>query len=219
MIKHMNQLRFNFRFYLIIGLLGAIIVGIGEYLLHFDPNGPAGEIGMLLHVPLDRARTGHFFSLAGIPFYFAGYYGLLKLFRNSHELYAKCLFVFGVLSFIYGAIWISSRYLAAVVLQGTLDTQLYPVFLSTYEENYQVLVWALRILVLLVSLFYVLSILKNNVGLPKWLAVLNPIVLLGIIMSSLYWFKPLGVQIAPIAMNVTHFIFFGLIILFHPKNI
>ena len=55
-------------------------------------------------------------------------------------------------------------------------------------------------------------ILKNKIGLPKWLAILNPIVLLIIIISSLVWFKPLGVHIAPIAMNVTHFIFFGLIL-------
>jgi len=54
--------------------------------------------------------------------------------------------------------------------------------------------------------------LKNKQGLPKWLAFFNPIVLLLIIISSLFWFKSLGVQIAPVAMNVTHFIFFGVLL-------
>ena len=107
---------------------------------------------------------------------------------------------------------------AAVVLQNTLNTPFYEIFFSSYEDNYQVLVWALRILILLVSLFYVLSILKNQIGLPKWLAALNPIVLLGIIISSLFWFKPLGVQIAPIAMNVTHFMFFSLLLIYSRRN-
>jgi len=34
-----------------------------------------------------------------------------------------------------------------------------------------------------------------------------------IIISSLNWFPALGVHIAPIAMNVTHFIFFGIVLL------
>jgi len=215
----MMKLRFNAHFYLVLGILASAMVGIGEYLLHFNPSGPEGEIEMLLHIPLSRARIGHFFTLAGIPFYYAGYYGLLKLFKTSHELYAKLLFVSGILSFTFGGIWISTRYFAAVVLQKTVESPLYPIFLSSYDENYQVLVWALRILVLLVSLFYILSVLKNQIDLPKWLAFVNPIVLLIVVISSLFWFKPLGVHIAPIAMNVTHFIFFGLLITYSKSEL
>ena len=202
------------RFYITLGIIGSIIVGIGEYLLHFHPLGPKGEIEMLLHVPLARAKIGHFIALFGIPFYFAGYYGLLKLFRSSHELYAKLLFISGMLSFIFGGIWISSRYYGAVTLQITLNTDFYETFFSAYSEGYQVLVWALRILIILVSLFYVLSIIKNKIGIPKKLAIVNPISLLILVISSLAWFKPLGVHIAPIAMNVTPLIFFSLIIIY-----
>jgi len=215
----LSKLKLDYRFYLLAGVFGAIIVGIGEYLLHFNPSGPAGEIDMLLNVPLHRAKIGHFFSIAGVPFYFAGYYGLLKLFKNSHELFAKCLFIFGVLSFTVGGVWISSRYFGAVVLQKTLDSPHYNYFFSQYEENYQILVWSLRVLVAFVSLFYVLSILKNKMGIPKWIAFFNPIVLLALIISTLFWLKPLGVHIAPIAMNTTHFIFFILLLNYSKKNI
>lgn len=200
------------RTYLYVGLIGSIIVGIGEYLLHFNPNGPDGEINILLHIPLWRAHIGHFFALIGTPFYFAGYYGLLKLFRSSHELYAKSLFIFGFFSFLYGGIWISSRYFAAVILQKTQGLPFYELFYDVYEDNYQILVWALRVFIIFVSIFYVLCIFKDKTGLPKKLAFFNPLLLLAITISSLWWFKPLGIQIAPIAMNITHFIFFGALI-------
>jgi hypothetical protein len=212
------KLKLDYRFYILAGVFGSMLVGAGEYLLHFSPAGPAGEIDMLLNVPLASARVGHFLSIIGIPFYFAGYYGLLKLFKTSNQLFAKCLFIFGTLSFTVGGVWISSRYLGAVILQKTLNTPSYDYFFLEYEQNYQVLVWALRVLVALVSLFYILSILKNQIGIPKWMAFFNPIVLLGLVISTLFWAKPLGVHIAPIAMNTTHFIFFLLLLKFSNGN-
>ncbi len=202
---------------LFIGILASIIVGVAEYLLHFSPEGPGGEISMLEHVPLERASIGHFLAVFGTPLYFAGYYGLKKLFTPTNPLLAKLILIAGVFSFFVGGVWISSRYFAAEVLQKSTGTADYSFYLQSYEEHYQVLVWALRILVALISILYVLLILKNKEDLPKWLAIFNPIVLLILVISSLFWFRPLGIHIAPIAMNVTHFIFFGLI-LFQIKN-
>ena len=202
---------------IIAGILGSLLVGIGEYLLHFLPGGPGGEVTMLEHVPLARASKGHFFAVFAAPLYFAGYYGLREFFKKTSGTLANILLILGVLAFFIGGIWISSRYFGAVVLQRSQGTADYAYYLQSYEDHYQVLVWALRIIIALLSVVYVMLILKNKQGLPKWLAIFNPIVLLIIIISSLVWFKPLGVQIAPIAMNVTHFIFFGLI-LFQLKN-
>ncbi len=195
-----------------IGLLGSILVGIGEYLLHFHPDGPSGEISMLEHVPLSRASKGHFFALFGTPLYLAGYYGLKELFKKSSLTLANALLILGTLAFFIGGIWISSRYFGAAVLQRSHETVDYAFYLQSYENHYQVLVWALRIIVAALSIVYIMLILKNKQGLPKWLAFFNPIVLLIIVISSLFWFKPLGIHIAPIAMNVTHFIFFGIML-------
>lgn len=201
----------NIKCLIALGILASILVGIGEYLLHFLPDGPPGEVSMLEHVPLDRASRGHFFSIFGAPLYFAGYYGLKEFFKKSNTTLANLLLVLGVLAFFFGGIWIASRYFGAEVLQRTLGTPDHAFFLQSYENHYQILVWVLRIIVASISVVYVLLILKNKQGLPKWLAFFNPIALLIIIISSLFWFKPLGVQIAPIAMNVTHFIFFGVL--------
>jgi len=204
---------------LIIGIIASVIVGVGEYLLHYLPAGPGGEISMLQDVPLARASKGHFLVVFGAPLYFAGYYGLKNIFKTTSPLLARLLFIAGVLSFSVGGVWVASRYFAAEVLQRSVGTADHSFYLQSYEDHYQVLVWALRFLVAAVSVLYVILILKNNQGLPKWLAVFNPIVLLIIVISSLFWFKPLGNHMAPIAMNVTHFIFFGLILLQHNKSL
>ncbi len=203
---------------LLIGILGSIIVGLGEYLLHYLPAGPGGEIDMLLEVPLDRASKGHFLVVFGAPLYFAGYYGLKNIFKTTSPLLSRLLLIAGVLSFSVGGVWVSSRYFAAEVLQRSTGTADYEFYLQSYEDHYQVLVWALRFLVAAVSLLYVILILKNKQGLPKWLAIFNPIILLILVISSLYWFKLLGNHIAPIAMNVTHFIFFGLVLIHLNKS-
>ena len=197
---------------LVIGIIASVLVGIGEYLLHYLPTGPGGEISMLLDVPLGRASKGHFFVVFGAPLYFAGYYGLKNIFKETSPLSARLLFIAGVLSFSVGGVWVSSRYFAAEVLQRSLGTSDHAFYLQSYEEHYQVLVWALRVLVASVSVLYVMLILKNKQGLPKWLAIFNPIILLIIVISSLVWFEALGNHIAPIAMNVSHFIFFGLVL-------
>ena len=128
------------------------------------------------------------------------------------------MFILGILAFWIGGVWISSRYFGAEVLQRTKGTADHEFFLQSYKDHYQILVWALRIIVAALSVVYVWLILTNKQGLPKWLAILNPIVLLIIVISSLVWLPPLGVHIAPIAMNVTHFFFFGLMLLFFNRS-
>ena len=167
---------------------------------------------MLYDVPLKRASKGHFFAVYAAPFYFAGYYGLMRFFKKSNQFLATLLFVLGVLSFAYGSVYVSSRYFAAEVLQRSMNTADFEFYLASYEKHYQSTVWALRILILSVSVVYGILVAKNTIGMPKWLAIFNPIVLLILIISTLAWAKPIGVYIAPIAMNATHFIFFGIIL-------
>lgn len=202
-------MKLNNKYLLFIGIIASIIVGVGEYLLHYLPQGPGGEITMLLNVPLHRASKGHFLVVFGAPLYFAGYYGLKNIFKSTNAILSKLLFIAGMLSFSIGGVWVSSRYFAAVVLQKSNNTTTYDYFLQAYQQHYQILVWVLRFLVTFISVIYVILIIKNKQGLPKWLALFNPIVILMIVISMLFFFKPLGNHIAPIAMNLTHFIFFG----------
>lgn len=203
----------SIRIFLFIGLLAAIIVGVGEYMLHFLPGGPGGEVSMLEDVPLKRAGIGHFFVVFGAPLYYAGYYGLMKFFYKTNSLLAGMLFVTGVLSLSVGGVWVSSRYFAAEVLQRSAGTPDHAFYLQSYEDHYQILVWALRVLIAVVSIIYSILVFRNKQGVPKWLAIFNPIVLLILIFSTLLWCNGLGIHIAPIAMNVAHFIFFSIILI------
>ena len=181
-----------------IGLLASVFVGIGEFLLHYLPEGPEGEISMLYDVPIKRASKGHFFAVYAAPFYFAGYYGLMRFFKKSNQFLATLLFILGVLSFAYGSIYVSSRYFAAEVLQRSMNTADFEFYLASYEKHYQSTVWALRILILSVSIVYGILVAKNTIGMPKWLAIFNPIVLLILIISTIAWAKPIG------AVSYTH---------------
>jgi len=117
----------------------------------------------------------------------------------------------GLLAFFFGGIWISSRFMAAQVLQTSANTLDYQTYLEAYEYHYQVLVWLLRALILAISATYVVLIFKKA-EFPNWLAIVNPVILLMLVISTLVWLKPLGIHIAPVAMNTTHFIFFGVIL-------
>ena len=45
---------------LLLGILGSVLIGISEHLLHFSPERPRGEVRMLEHVPLKRITLNIF---------------------------------------------------------------------------------------------------------------------------------------------------------------
>ncbi len=210
--------RISNQVFIILGILGAVFVGTAEWLLHFLPEGPGGEIDMLNHVPLERASRGHFIAVYLAPLYFAGYYGVMRIFKSSGYWLSRTILVLGIYSFSIGAIWISSRYFGALAFQTSMGSGNYELYITEYERHYQTIVWSLRISVILISLCYVLLILQNKIGWPKWMAIFNPAVLLAIIISSLFWLKPVGIHLAPIAMNAAHLIFFSLILYQYQKS-
>lgn len=209
--------RFNIQLLLLLGIIGAVLVGIGEWMLHYLPEGPGGEVSMLFEVPLARASKGHFLAIYAAPLYFAGYYGVMRIFSDTSYWLSRVLMVIGIYAFAVGGIWISSRYFGAAVFQTTTAPDALAFFSTSYDDHYQSIIWVLRISIALISIIYVYLIWTNKLGLPKWLAAFNPILLLVVVISSLVWFKPLGVHLAPAAMNVTHFVFFGMLLLQYKK--
>lgn len=61
----------------IIGIAAAILVGTGEFMLHFSPAGDYADEGnyvYLLNVPEWRITWGHFLAMFGAPWYLIGYW-------------------------------------------------------------------------------------------------------------------------------------------------
>lgn len=197
-----------------LGLLASILVGLGEYFLHYSPqileNGKNYEFFQF--VPLHKLTIGHFLAVIGLPFYFAGYIHIYRMLKSGNETLARIVLAIGFIAFAVGGIWIGSRASIGniVHLKDSMDTVNYQNLLDHYTNHTEILVKALRIIIAALSIVFSITILKGATYYKKWMAIFNPIfilillVLLGKLMPSI------GKHILPILMNVTHLILFGL---------
>jgi len=197
-----------------LGLIAAVLVGLGEYFLHYSPNilGHSKEYDFFKFVPLDSITIGHFFAVIGLPFYFAGYLHIYRMLKSGNETLARVVLAVGFVAFAVGGIWIGSRASIGniVHLKSSMNTSVYNTILTHYTNHMEVLVQALRIIIALLSIAFVIAILKEGTYYKKWMVIFNPIVILLLIFSTLFWAENLAKHLVPIAMNVTHFILFGL---------
>jgi len=196
-----------------LGLLGAIIVGIGEFYLHYSPEllEAEGDFGFFKTVPYNHLIKGHFISVFGVPFYFAGYYHIYHMLGGKQNKLALPTFLLGVLAFTIGGFWITSRafFGTIVQLQPDIEAATYQTILDNYALISESLVQVLRVLVLLISVVFITAILKGNTHYQKWMALFNPILLLLLVFALFFTLPSIGKYLGPIAMNVAHFFMFG----------
>jgi len=115
----------------ILGFIGAIGVGVGEFLLHYSPNGigyDGNNLEFFNQIPLSRLTLGHFVAVSFVPFYIAGYYHLYLVFKQHNPKIAMGIFSLGIIAFMIGGMWISSRaqlgYLVHKIAEFPNDTAL-----------------------------------------------------------------------------------------------
>jgi hypothetical protein len=200
----------------ILGLIGAIGVGVGEFLLHYSPNGigyDGNNFEFFNQISLHKLTLGHFIAVSFVPFYIAGYYHLYLIFKKKNPNIAMAIFALGIIAFMMGGMWISSRaqlgYLVHKIAAYPNDKVLQSL-IEVYKTHAEILVKSLRIWIAAISILFVIPILKSETIYPKWMAIFNPIVIL-LLVLVIYKIAPsIGYIIGPIAMNVVHFIVFGL---------
>ncbi|NCP21644.1 MAG: hypothetical protein CO023_05030 [Flavobacteriales bacterium CG_4_9_14_0_2_um_filter_35_242] len=207
-----------------LGLIGAIGVGIGEFLLHYSPNGigyDGTNFEFFNQISSSRLTLGHFMAISFVPFYIAGYYHLFLIFKDKSPKIARAIFALGIIAFIIGGMWISSRaqlgYLVHKIAEFPDDKALQSL-IEVYKVHAEILVKSLRIWILAISVLFVIPILKGETIYPKWMAIFNPIVILLLILIIYNIAPSIGFIIGPIAMNVVHFILFFLSLLFVKIN-
>ena len=197
-----------------LGLLASVLVGLGEYFLHYSLNilGHSENYEFFKFVPVENLTTGHFLAVIGLPFYFAGYIHIYRMLRSGNEFLARLVLAIGFVAFAVGGIWIGSRASIGNIihLKDAIEPSIYQNLLAHYTEHMEVLVEVLRVVIALLSIVFVIAILKGGTYYKKWMAIFNPIVILVLVFSTLFWAEGLAKHLAPIAMNVTHFILFGL---------
>ncbi len=192
----------------IVGIAAAAMVGTGEFLLHFDPLARYGQgFEFFNGVSESQATLGHFIGVLGAPLYVVGAWHLCLMLRSANQFWAKVLFFAMSYGCIVGAVWIGSRATAAMLVNSNSGVDLAPA-LSLYELRYDTLLTATRIAILAVSVILVWLSLTGRSRYPKWMAVLNPILL---ILASffIFWLAPsVGKYLMPIALNVAFFVIF-----------
>ncbi len=192
------------------GLLAATLTGVGEYLLHFDALARFSATGYeyMSDIPAARSTLGHFIAVAGATLYPVGCYHIYLMLRPANVRIAFSAFLIASFGFIVGAVWIGSRASIAALTQLPVSNEINQL-IDLYVLRYETLLHVIRATTLILSLIIIWLSLSGRSHYPKWIALLNPIVLL-IASFVLFLVLPdIGKHVMPIALNVAFFIFFA----------
>lgn len=132
--------------------------------------------------------------------------------RSGNETLARLVLAIGFIAFAVGGIWIGSRSSIGniVHLKDSINPEVYKNLLAHYTNHMEVLVQALRVIVALLSIVFIVAILKGGTYYKKWMAIFSPIVILIAVALVGLAIPSIGQHTLPILMNITHFILFSL---------
>jgi len=197
----------------IAGLIWAILVGTGEFFLHYSPNilNIEWSFDFLAAVPVENLMIGHLFVLAGIPLYFIGYYHFYLMLKWGWEKVAKLFYAIGAFAFGCGAIWIASRgFIGQIIhMKDLIDPSVFAQIEKHYFFYFENLLQVLRYLIFVVSGLWIYLISTGKTNYPKYMMIFSPIVIL-LLMFTTIAVPQIGKYIVPIALNPAHFILFAL---------
>ncbi len=202
----------------LLGLLAAALVGIGEYLLHYDELARFTEGGydFMKGIPADRSTIGHFFGVLGATLYPIGCYHIYLMLRPANSRWAYSAFLIGTFGFIVGVVWIGSRASISALIQLP-ETPEILALVELYELRYETLLQVIRITTLVLSIIIIWLSVAGRSHYPRWIGVFSPILLI-IANFILFMVVPdIGKHSMPIALNVAFFIFFALSLCFSFK--
>jgi len=188
------------------GFAAAILVGIGEFLLHYDALARYTEGFVFFEgVTQGRATIGHFFGVFGAPLYVLGAYHIYLMLRPANEFAARIAGFVMAYGCIIGAVWIGSRSSAVeLVAAGSVKEQI-----ELYELRYENLLQLVRAAILVMSVVFVWLCLTGRSLYPRAMAILNPIFLIIVSFVIFFTLPALGKYVMPIALNVAFFVMFS----------
>ena len=124
----------------LVGLLAAALVGIGEYLLHYDALARFTDGGyeFMKGIPEHRSTLGHFFGVFGATLYPIGCYHIYLMLRPANSRWAYSGFLLGTFGFIVGVVWIGSRASISALMQLP-ETPEILALIELYDVRYETL--------------------------------------------------------------------------------
>lgn len=192
-----------------VGLLGALLTGTGEFILHFDALARFGtENEFFIGIADQRSTVGHFVGVLGAPLYLIGCWHIQLMLRPANARWSLIAFFVAAYGFAVGVVWIGSRASISALINAPASPDMAHL-IGLYDFRYETLLQVIRLAVLVLSVIYVWLTLTGRSHYPKWMALLNPILL--IVASFLvYAVAPtIGKYLMPIALNVAFFILFS----------
>ncbi|MEP2784684.1 MAG: DUF6796 family protein [Pseudoruegeria sp.] len=196
------------------GLVAATLVGIGEFLLHYDALARYTDTFAFFEgVTRERATIGHFFGVLAAPLYVVGAYHIYLMLRPANEGAARIAGFAMAYGLIIGVVWIGSRAMAVelVAAEGDLEQ------LDLYELRYESLLSVVRLAVLILSGIFIWLCLTGRSMYPRAMAFLNPIGLIIVAFILFFTVPAVGKYIMPIALNVAYFVMFSVSLLINSK--
>ncbi len=191
----------------VVGLIGAILTGVGEFILHYDPLARFAENQFFGGISDARSTVGHFFGVLGAPLYLVGCWHLQLMLRPASARWAMIAFFVAAYGFVVGIVWIGSRASLSALINMPIDTGVENL-LGLYDLRYESLLQVIRTTVLILSVIYIWLIATGRSHYPKWMIAANPILLL-VSNFIIYAIAPsIGKFMMPIALNIAFSILF-----------
>lgn len=196
-----------------LGILGAFLVGLGEFLVHFSPDyDPAIPYDYFIGIPAWRFSLGHFLMIIFVPLYIYGYWHLFLSLQGRVRIMGKAVLSIGIIAFIIGGIWMGSRAMLGMTIQAQAaageGAPLFAGLILFYESHVEVLHQFLWLMVAVISVLFVWAILDGVTWYPRWMVLFNPLLLLGLVYLCSYAIPLMGKYLLPTAMNVAHLLLF-----------
>jgi hypothetical protein len=191
----------------LIGLLGALLTGAGEFILHYDALARFSENQFFLGISTEQTNWGHFIAVLGAPLYLVGCWHIHLMLRPANPRWSFISFIVMAYGFLVGIVWIGSRASISALINSPTSPEVEQL-IALYDLRYETLLQVIRFAVLILSIIFIWLTLTGRSHYPKWMAVLNPILLI-VASFVIYVVAPsLGKYLMPIALNVAFAVFF-----------
>lgn len=192
----------------LVGLLGAVLTGVGEFLLHYDALARFDvEYAFLGGITDQRSSVGHFVAMLGAPLYLIGCWHIRLMLKPASDRWSLVAFFVMAYGFAIGIVWIGSRASISALVNMPVTPDLLHL-IDLYDFRYETLLQVTRIAVLALSIIFVALVVRGRSHYPRWVALLNPILLI-VASFVVYALAPAaGKFLMPIALNVAFFILF-----------
>lgn len=201
---------YNLKLTGIIGLIGSILVGIGEFMLHYNANGYNGDnYAFFVSILEWRLIVGHFMVVFFVPLYIIGYWHIFLRLNAGNKGLAQAVLILGIFAFVLGGMWISSRGLLGFIAKSIHAGDTSISLLAHYRLLMETLVQVLRLIIILISALFIIAIRKGGTLYPSWMTWFNPGLALGMVFMLYFIFPLLGNILAPTAMNIAHIVVFS----------